>query len=78
MSARSLFRQLAASGTSYQFLLDEARYARARFLLDETDLSVAAIAERLGFADTSNFARTFRRLAGVTPVAFRRAQHPPR
>ena len=74
MSVRNLFRQLAACGSSYQFLLDEARLARAHFLLSETDLSVAAIAERLGFADTSNFARTFRRLAGVTPVAFRRAQ----
>ena len=36
-------------------------------------LSVEAVAERLGYRDTSNFSRTFRRWLGMTPNAWRRA-----
>ncbi len=72
LSPRSLFRHLAAEGSSFQTLCDAARIERARFLLIETDLPVSTIAERLGYADTSNFARSFRRLSATTPIAFRR------
>jgi len=73
LSTRSLFRHLAAEGSSFQTLCDDARIEHARFLLIDTDLPVSAIAERLGYADTSNFARSFRRLSATTPIAFRRA-----
>ncbi|XVS67083.1 AraC family transcriptional regulator [Actinosynnema sp. CA-299493] len=67
MSARTLRRRLAACGTSYQELLDEARAARAEELLTTTDLPVERIAARLGYAEASPFIHAFRRRHGTTP-----------
>ncbi|PKN32436.1 MAG: hypothetical protein CVU61_18020, partial [Deltaproteobacteria bacterium HGW-Deltaproteobacteria-19] len=36
-----------------------------------SDASIERIAERLGYRDTSNFSRTFRRWAGTTPSLWR-------
>ena len=44
----------------------------ARLLL-ETSLPVARIAESLGFADVQHFARYFRAVKKVSPLAFRKA-----
>jgi AraC-like DNA-binding protein len=74
LSLRSLHRNLAGAGCRYQELLDEARQERACRLLRETDTPIHAIAERLGFADASNFSRCFRRWCGVTPRDFRAAR----
>lgn len=71
LSPRSLFRQLKATGLSYRDFLDQHRLQRADWLLVHTHLSVEHIAERLGYADTSNFSRTFRRWTGATPSAYR-------
>ena len=49
-----------------QILLMEASW-----LLQTTDLSIAAIAERLHFADQSSFGRFFTRMKGIAPKAYR-------
>ncbi len=70
-SRRTLARRLAAEGTTFQALLDEVRTAiAARHLANGT--SIADVADRLGFADTSSFTRAFRRWTGRTPAATRR------
>lgn len=71
VSARTLIRYLREEGTTYQQLLDSVREELACWLLLQTDLPVEAVAERLGYEDTSNFSRTFRRWVGVTPSDFR-------
>jgi AraC-like DNA-binding protein len=71
VSPRTLIRHLRDEGVSYQQLLDGVREELACWLLVQTPLSVEAIAERLGYQDTSNFSRTFRRWLGTTPRAFR-------
>lgn len=71
LSTRSLFRRLADEGHSLRALGDELRSERARFWLRDTDLPIERIAERLGYADASNFARCFRRWTGVTPGHYR-------
>jgi len=73
VSARTLIRHLREEGVTYQQLLDGVREELACWLLVQTPLSVEAIAERLGYQDTSNFSRTFRRWLGVTPREFRGA-----
>ncbi|WP_344480428.1 AraC family transcriptional regulator [Glycomyces endophyticus] len=65
----SLFRtQLGVSPLQYQVQL---RMARARELLDGTDLPVAAIARETGYDDQLYFSRQFNRQHGMTPTAYR-------
>lgn len=71
MSARTLMRRLKQHGTSYQALLDEVRKEQAQWYLQHTARSVESIAEALGYHDTSNFSRSFRRWFGVPPSTFR-------
>jgi AraC family transcriptional regulator len=62
----------AATGLPPHQYLITRRVERARQLLQAgTDLSLAAIAARAGFADQSQFALHFKRLVGVTPGRFR-------
>ena len=58
--------------TPHQYLL-RARLRRAARALADSQRSVTEIALDSGFGDLSNFVRTFRRVAGVSPRAFRRA-----
>jgi AraC-like DNA-binding protein len=58
--------------TPHQFLV-RTRLRRAARLLVEGDGSILTIALTVGFADLSNFVRTFRRAAGLAPSEFRRA-----
>ncbi|HJW12586.1 MAG TPA: AraC family transcriptional regulator [Albitalea sp.] len=71
VSARTLMRRLQGEGTSYQALLDDARKKLAVWYLQHTGRAVEDIAARLGYADPSNFSRTFRRWFGITPAAMR-------
>jgi AraC family transcriptional regulator len=48
------------------------RIARAKDLLDNSTNSVTAIARDLGFAETSSFSATFRRVTGTSPIRYRR------
>lgn len=63
--------------TPHQYLL-RSRLRRAARLLVEEDRSVSDIALDVGFGDLSNFVRTFRRAAGISPRGFRRAARTPR
>lgn len=71
MSERQLRRQLGESGTSYKKIRDSVLASRARELLAVPGLPVSTIAYDLGFCDPSNFARTFKRWTGKSPVEFR-------
>lgn len=70
-SSRSLQRDLAARGASFQGLVDEARLAAARTMLEARKLSITEIAVALGYAYPSTFLRAFRRWTGTTPRKFR-------
>jgi AraC-like DNA-binding protein len=71
---RTLKRKLAAAGTGYLALLDEARLGRAERLLEATDKSIDEVAALLGYSDTANFTRAFRRWTRSTPAAYRRTR----
>jgi len=57
--------------TPHQYLV-RCRLRHAGRLLAENAESITDIALRVGFGDLSNFVRTFRRAAGVSPGRFRR------
>jgi AraC family transcriptional regulator len=58
-------------GISPNAYMTEQRIARAKKMLSETDLPIADIALRAGFASQSHFTTTFRKLVWTTPKGFR-------
>jgi AraC family transcriptional regulator len=58
--------------TPHQYLV-RSRLRHAAALLADQGRSITDVALDVGFADLSNFVRTFHRAAGVSPRAFRRA-----
>ena len=64
------------TGRTVQQWITERRMREARRLLADTDLSVTAIARRVGHRDAGYFVRRFRAEHGVTPGVWRRAGRP--
>jgi AraC-like DNA-binding protein len=58
--------------TPHQYLV-RSRLRHAVRLLADDDLSITDVAYEVGFADLSNFVRTFHRAAGVSPRRFSEA-----
>lgn len=73
MSSRTFKRRLQEHGTNFRQLVESARKAEAVRLLNTTALSVAQVADRLGYADASSFSRAFHKWTSTTPGAFRRS-----
>lgn len=73
-SVRTLTRAcLAATGRSAKQVLDDRVALEAKRLLACTDLPVAVVGERLGFAEPTHFGRFFHREVGCPPGVFRTA-----
>lgn len=75
MSTRTLRNRLAHEGTSFRELVEQAREVLAGQFL-EAGMTLDAITERLGYADTSAFVTAFKRWKGVTPGRYRRTTRP--
>ena len=75
MEEDDLASQLTVRGTSYQQLLGGCRRELAEEYILRSDLSVNQITYMLGFSDSSNFARSFRRWTGKSPSDFRQDPH---
>jgi len=54
----------------------ERRMAEARRLLVETDMAVEEVGRRVGYGESGYFVRSFKRMHGITPLAWRRAGRP--
>ncbi|UTA47094.1 AraC family transcriptional regulator [Simiduia sp. 21SJ11W-1] len=74
ISARTLIRNLAKEGTHFTALKEQLVLERACQYLANPHLSMDAIASLLGFHDAASFRRSFKRMTGFTPSAYRRAQ----
>ena len=71
VSPRTLQRQLAEAGFTFQALVGEVRLVNAIRLISE-HYKLSDIAFRLGYADASSFTRAFERWTGLTPQKYRR------
>jgi AraC-like DNA-binding protein len=74
VSRRTLQRRLGELGTTVLAELAHARIRAARKLLFESQASVTEIAFEVGFKSTQHFSRSFRKLTGLTPSAWRQQQ----
>jgi AraC-like DNA-binding protein len=54
-------------------VVDEARFQAASRLLRDPAVRIIDVSVELGYTDSANFTRAFRRWAGLPPLAFRRA-----
>lgn len=70
LSERTLRRRLADEDTSLRLLVDEVRAALAAEFLVSQSLTVAEIADRLGYVEVSSFSQAFRRWHGVSARSF--------
>ncbi len=69
---RTVHRRLAAEGTTFSRVVDDARSALAQHLVAGRRYSFTEIAEILAFSSPSNFTRWFRGRFETTPRAWRR------
>jgi AraC-like DNA-binding protein len=72
LSLRTLHRRLAESGQSYRSVLDGTRRRVAIELLENTNLLIDQVAERVGFADATSFRKAFVKWTGHPPTYYRR------
>lgn len=71
MSPRTLQSKLELQGTTYQDILDQTRRDLAINYMNNQHTSISEITYLLGFSDTSNFGRAFKRWTGQSPSQFR-------
>lgn len=72
ISPSSLSHQFKkVTGASVMDYLLSCRMASAKKYLTDTHISIGEIVELCGFSDNSNFSRTFKKLNGISPSAFR-------
>ncbi len=71
LSESTLRRRLAKEGRPYQGLVDRARQQLAHHYLVNTKVTVSELASLLGFSDSANFRRAYKRWSGQTPSATR-------
>lgn len=74
MSERTLRNRLRRHDTSFQELLDAEREEQAIHFLRHSDKSIKEIAYILGFQESSNFSRVFKKWTGMTPLNFRHGE----
>jgi len=71
VSVRNLQRKLKSEGTSFSIQLSEIRQQFAKEYLAQQHRSCTEVAYMLGFSDSSNFNRAFRRWFDQTPTQYR-------
>ena len=59
------------AGKSFYDILNTIRIEKAKTLLMDPSLKIGEIAELVGYADTAHFARTFKKLEGMSANEFR-------
>lgn len=72
LTPRTLIRRLQREDTAYKDILQTLRQEYAQRLLQDARLTVANVAELLGYREAANFGRAFRRWFGTSPAAWRR------
>ena len=76
VSARTIDRHLKREGLGFRQLADQVRFEIACELLSGAGAKVSNVALQLGFSDTANFSRAFKRVVGVSPSDYQQGSRP--
>lgn len=71
---RTLQRQLAAEGTSFEQVLDDVRRDAAQHFITVTEMPFGQVAAMVGFSEQSTLSHAVRRWFGVSPREMRRSE----
>lgn len=71
LGQRTLQRKLHEAGTSYKNILEQTRRELATQYMSSSLLTISEVTYLLGFSETSNFSRAFKRWNGVSPSSYR-------
>lgn len=72
VNIRTIQRHLAIEKITFHQLVKNLREDLAEDMLQTTDLTIAEISERLGYAETSVFSRAFKSYKGMPPAKYRK------
>ena len=72
LSSRTLRRNLRLEDTTFQEISDQLRHDMSKRYLQHSRLPLDEIAHLVGFTETTNFRRAFRRWEGLPPAKYRR------
>lgn len=73
-SQRTLQRRLALEGRTFRDEVETARCSVAMHYLEQTAVSLTSLSMTLGYSDLAAFSFAFRRMTGMSPSAWRKAQ----
>lgn len=71
MSPRTIQRRLFGASVTYREVLDDLILNEAQVRLKYSDDSITSIATNIGYGESGNFTRFFKRKTGLTPSQFR-------
>jgi len=72
LSQRTLLRRFKlATGFSPKQYIIQLRIEKAKQIMELESISIEEIGYRLGYSDASNFIKTFKKVAGISPAEFR-------
>ena len=71
LSVRTMQRYLEKNETTYSELVQHVRHGMAKKFLLDRQRTITEIAHAVGYSDHSHFTRAFRRIAGISPHAYR-------
>ena len=75
ISERTLLRRFkyATSYTPKQYII-QLKIEKAKQLMEQGQVSIDEISEEIGYSDTSNFIKVFKKFSGITPSEFKLKQ----
>lgn len=71
LSTRQIHQRLLDSKTNFQTVLDQTRIYLAKEKLNDSRVQITEIAYLVGFSDSANFSRAFKRWTGQSPRSYR-------
>ncbi len=71
-TSESTFKRLLKSEkTQFSKILEEILFHKAVTLLSKSDLNIVLVSEQLGYSESTNFIRSFKKWTGITPAVYR-------